>query len=413
MSLFRWAASYLVSSALNLRNKIACLNNLTQSIANRKTSAYTIDSAAEPQVVNPHYSTITTSSDPWSTTLLQSSLKPFDHGLATHQSSPRLKHLLGQLSQLDLDRKSPTLKSFTLFPKLPLELRLMIWAIVANENQRWVEISYQHGDLFTPCADLSGIERRSAQYSVPTIFHVSHESRTEALRYYTPCYDQWTRGYVYINFNADSLIIDQDCVATALERFDEIKGRYPRLPPVQSGSWTLDTTTLKKFRTVCLARRLDLYGRGFRWTRLNTDTSLRSIGRIFELFPSMEELTFAEQEKFVERRTLDRADGDEGYLWRELFLRDRRRTILEKYQRYIAEDPSLPACVLTSAVKGVIMTTGIFDDRFRFTDSLLLEEDLEPVGLVNGEYEDKTLRYTPNVAGVPPVTMFTPSIDYY
>lgn len=372
-----------------------------------------MDTAAEPQVVNLHDVAITTSSDPWSTALLQSSLEPFDHGLATNQPSPRLKHLLGQLSQLDLDRKSPTLKRFTFFPELPLELRQTIRAIVVNGNQRWVEISSHHGDLFTLCADLSGIEGRSAQYSVPTIFHASHESHTEALRYYTACYDQWTRGYIYINFNTYSLIIDQDCVAMALQRFDQIRRGYPELSSVLSGSWTLDATTLKKFRTVCLARRLDWSERGFRRTGLMTGTSLSSIGRIFGLFPSMEELTFAEQEKFVERRTTNRADGDEGYLWRELFLRERSRTIQEKYQRYIAEDPSLPACVLTSAVKGVIMTTGIFDNRFRFTDSLLLEEYLEPVGLVNGEYEDKTLRYTPNVAGVSNGGMFASFIDYY
>ncbi|KAG4436905.1 hypothetical protein IFR05_007593 [Cadophora sp. M221] len=329
-----------------------------------------MDTATEPQVVNPDDSTITTPSDPWSTAYLQSSLQSLNLVFPNHQPSPRLQNLLGQLPQLDLNPKSLTLKEFTFFPQLPLELRQTIWGIEANDHRRFFELSNQNGAIFTPCADVSGIEGRSAQHTIPTILHISHESRAEALRYFTPCYDQWARGTVYINFNNDTLVLDEDCVEVALHRFDQMQWTHHWTHPEQS----------------LVIRRYLLTG---------MMAFPRSLARMFELLPSMEELTLGGQETFAEGSTANRTQGDEGYFWRELAFEDKGRALIKRHQGLIAKDPKLPACVRKAALKAVVMTTGVYEDRFRFTHSILLEEDLGPVRLVNGEYRDGTLQYTP------------------
>jgi hypothetical protein len=95
----------------------------------------------------------------------------------------RFKSLLSTLPKLELTNcYSP--RSFTVFPKLPPELRLKIWRI-ASFYPRIFNFDYTHSSLT--------IKERSRLYydfmgrlrKVPPVLQVNRESRTEALIHYT------------------------------------------------------------------------------------------------------------------------------------------------------------------------------------------------------------------------------------
>lgn len=103
--------------------------------------------------------------------------------------------------------------SFCLFPKLPAELQLLVWAAAADERQI-VRIK--------PCAkDGLGEEGFCADYKMPVVLHVCRDSRREALKRYTIIFENILRNPIYFNYQRDfvSLVGSSTC-----EHFEILSG---------------------------------------------------------------------------------------------------------------------------------------------------------------------------------------------
>jgi 2EXR family len=86
------------------------------------------------------------------------------------------------------------LASFTLFPKLPEELRCMIWARSAPLRPRVIQLFYEAtSNTWHACPDSCG--------GLPPIIHVSQQARKEALKGYTWAFD------TYIDLEDDTIFI--------------------------------------------------------------------------------------------------------------------------------------------------------------------------------------------------------------
>jgi hypothetical protein len=84
--------------------------------------------------------------------------------------------------------------SFDLFPKLPEELRCMIWERSAPLRTRVVQLFYEAtSNTWHACPDNCG--------GLPPIIHVSQEARKEALKGYTWAFD------TYIDLEDDTIVI--------------------------------------------------------------------------------------------------------------------------------------------------------------------------------------------------------------
>ena len=98
--------------------------------------------------------------------------------LQVEPSSHRLESLLTQLPRLetDLSSRGAALKSFPLIPKLPTELRCMIWAFIASQSR--VVLVF---DMAMAKPWPSNIKSQS---NTPSIMHTSKVSRSEGLKFY-------------------------------------------------------------------------------------------------------------------------------------------------------------------------------------------------------------------------------------
>ncbi|KAF8854119.1 hypothetical protein BDZ45DRAFT_677200 [Acephala macrosclerotiorum] len=100
------------------------------------------------------------------------------------------------------------LESFTLFPELPTELRLKIWKL-AIPGPRILSVGHrmQYGEGYGRIIP-TAMEWRTSD-PVPTLLHVCHDSRTEALKVYQPSFAAFRtprqEGKNYIDFSRDIL----------------------------------------------------------------------------------------------------------------------------------------------------------------------------------------------------------------
>ncbi|KAF8858695.1 hypothetical protein BDZ45DRAFT_689883 [Acephala macrosclerotiorum] len=80
---------------------------------------------------------------------------------------------------------SPT--SFTIFPRLPLELRLKIWGHVANSQPRTLDIwtDFKRCEVENTTFYTQAYQCELSNIVPPPIFRVNHEARTEALKHYS------------------------------------------------------------------------------------------------------------------------------------------------------------------------------------------------------------------------------------
>ncbi|KAL2074174.1 hypothetical protein VTL71DRAFT_7952 [Oculimacula yallundae] len=114
--------------------------------------------------------------------------------------APVLERPPAQSSSLPL---APPLKRFKFFPRLPAELRLMIWEL-ALPGERVVRIQdfpeciHKH----QPSAVCRCIGSKAR---VPTLLHVCHESRALALKHYTITFENRMFQPTYFNPNLDIL----------------------------------------------------------------------------------------------------------------------------------------------------------------------------------------------------------------
>ncbi|KAN0089597.1 hypothetical protein V8E51_019857 [Hyaloscypha variabilis] len=122
----------------------------------------------------------------------------------------RLQNLLGDLPKLLIE---PPSKSFTCFPKLPIELRYKIWSYASRVPQK-VKLCITTND-YSAVAILGGPK-------TPAILHGCFESRKVALKFYTLCRQEIVPGSelldnikthrrsMYVNFDIDRFRITGD-----------------------------------------------------------------------------------------------------------------------------------------------------------------------------------------------------------
>ena len=110
----------------------------------------------------------------------------------------RLQTLLADLPRLALPHGSLT--EFTLFPKLPIELRREIWKHVSFEP-RIIKLFDFRGCFST--------RRVGGQSKIPPLLHASKEARSVGLRHYKLCWERSPFGgksnksTMYLNFDVD------------------------------------------------------------------------------------------------------------------------------------------------------------------------------------------------------------------
>ncbi|KAE9365523.1 hypothetical protein N431DRAFT_447172 [Stipitochalara longipes BDJ] len=129
----------------------------------------------------------------------------------THDST-RLTALASSLPKLSIPLPLNPLETFPLFPKLPIDIRVKIWKLIALKP-RQVKLF-----LLSPTETRHKSRLIEGQRKIPEIMHVNRESRAEGLRYYTLCKENvWPsdpfkayRGpnHLYINFDIDHFAHD-------------------------------------------------------------------------------------------------------------------------------------------------------------------------------------------------------------
>jgi hypothetical protein len=104
------------------------------------------------------------------------------------------------------------LRTFTLFPKLPTELRLKIWKLSAQQVRvvKWVYgISRR-----TTFINKAGVPQDKYYFknlstdALPSILHATRESRGEALRTYTLCLESHFRNPIHFNYERDIFVFE-------------------------------------------------------------------------------------------------------------------------------------------------------------------------------------------------------------
>jgi hypothetical protein len=140
-----------------------------------------------------------------------------------HESNIRIRDLLSKLPKLGVTGFPQNLETFTLFPKLLIELRLKIWGHAASQARTL---------HLTTTWDFQNREKRGIEgdNKVPAILHACSEARQEGLKHYTACTKRCesganglnihpTRGHVselilcpdkkvYVNFGVDRFLRD-------------------------------------------------------------------------------------------------------------------------------------------------------------------------------------------------------------
>jgi hypothetical protein len=98
-----------------------------------------------------------------------------------------------------------SLPGFTLFPELPLELRLKIWSFI-TPGPRTVSIKYKGLSFYSIGKGFSAAAGWRSPDPVPIILHICRESRNEALKSYQLAFGSYLHpGRIYFDFSKDTL----------------------------------------------------------------------------------------------------------------------------------------------------------------------------------------------------------------
>lgn len=110
--------------------------------------------------------------------------------------------------------------TFTLFPRLPIELRTAIWefAVVVS---RIVKIAITENlDLPASFASFRDVSL-CCKTRLPSLVHVDHESRTVGFKHYSVALRSHLRSPIYLNFSIDTIFFKSENVFSAFyEKLD-------------------------------------------------------------------------------------------------------------------------------------------------------------------------------------------------
>jgi len=98
---------------------------------------------------------------------------------------------------LGVQPRAATFESFTLFPKLPIEVRLKIWRLAFPTNRK-LELHFVTINQFDILL--------AAVSSNPVTLYVNQESREETLRFYEEAFHGNGDGTIYLNPDSDTVL---------------------------------------------------------------------------------------------------------------------------------------------------------------------------------------------------------------
>lgn len=109
---------------------------------------------------------------------------------------------------------------FHLFPSLPYEIRHKIYKHILSEP-RTVKITGEKGIMTSTSRARRYLKRYNSSTPIPTLLHLSHETRLLALKHYKPHFrTQCSPSYTYINFETDTIEL-ADGILSYLEGREE------------------------------------------------------------------------------------------------------------------------------------------------------------------------------------------------
>jgi hypothetical protein len=200
--------------------------------------------------------------------------KTSNSDLLTSQSSTGLCDFVNPtMDKLDSDR---TLKQFTLFPKLPLELRLSIWELALPES-RIVTLEPSRSEV-----DHRHSLRFGKSDKPPVLLQVNHESRSLTLRTYHRFFDSehlFNRPK-YFNNAKDTLHIMGDWVYCG--------------QPWLKNPFAI-TKDFKKIRHLKMLNGMAYY---FLWTSFPKVTMRPMTGSLLKCFPALESFSIQDFKRF-------------------------------------------------------------------------------------------------------------------
>jgi len=157
---------------------------------------------------------------------------------------------------------------FTLFPQLPLELRLKIWQTMLP-GPRTVNIRYQMKyDSFNG-KTISSFTGWTSPDPVPVGLHVCQESREESLKHYQKSFGSYFHASkIYFDFSRDTLRFGADDGSS--------KNIY--LLDIFLGGGYHGANDVEKVRSMIVSINEDLYARRyFIWNEIRLFTSLEEL----------------------------------------------------------------------------------------------------------------------------------------
>jgi hypothetical protein len=118
--------------------------------------------------------------------------------------STRLTALLSQLPKLTIPLPLQPLETFTLFPRLPIDIRVKVWKLMSTQPRK-VKLFFD-----TPSGSRAESRTIEGQSKIPVVLQINRESREEGLQFYTQCKESvgvrlvghWV-NCIYINFEVD------------------------------------------------------------------------------------------------------------------------------------------------------------------------------------------------------------------
>ncbi|KAE8441024.1 hypothetical protein EG329_006088 [Mollisiaceae sp. DMI_Dod_QoI] len=108
-------------------------------------------------------------------------------------------------------RSPTTCPTFTCFPRLPIEIRTMIWKHTLEP--RVVELKFEYGETDIEDIQLSLYTQKGfyTEVRTPAALEVNRDSRQAALPYYELCFGSWWYpARTRFNFKLDILYLDYD-----------------------------------------------------------------------------------------------------------------------------------------------------------------------------------------------------------
>ncbi|KAK0105045.1 hypothetical protein ONS95_004587 [Cadophora gregata] len=209
-----------------------------------------------------------------------------------------------------------------------------------------------------------------------------------------------------INSKSNILNLVEFLIACSLDEFHEARTAQPPTgaasnttagptAPLQlSETWSLEESTLHQVKYVLMLATS-------KWHLLDLPTEihlksmripdLHRVRELFRLLPGMTNLCVATGDNVFDKdHIVNFQTADEGHFWRALILKEHGIMLKEEIERRIVQDRSLPPCLRAATLMCKVMAVDRMKD-WNKKRPLLLAEDFEPVGLVEGEYKDKSL----------------------